>query len=362
MKRFAIAAGGTGGHLFPGLAVAEVLHSWGHQVLLLTSEKHIDAVATEGRSEFQIARLPGMGLPRGITLQTVKFLARFARGILHCRSLFAEFQPAAVLGMGGFTSIAPILAGRLSGLPVFVHESNAIPGKANRLNARLAGSWLTGFEECALQIPSVPCTVTGTPVRSAFLQHPSKTEALRKFGLSPDRKTVLVMGGSQGAAGINALLAQSAPRLAGSDLQVIHLAGEREAATVRGAYDTAGVPCAVLPFCDRMQDVYPAADLAVSRAGAASLGELSWFGLPAVLIPYPYAAEDHQRLNAEIYARHGAARIVPEREASAESLAPLLRSLLESPDFLETMASAARTLAPRDAAERVAAILTEAKP
>ena len=139
MKRFAIAAGGTGGHLFPGLAVAEVLHGWGHRVLLLTSEKHIDAVATEGRSEFQIARLPGMGLPRGITLETVKFFARFARGILHCRSLFADFQPAAVLGMGGFTSIAPILAGRLSGLTVSQMEWKISPELLAQTETKVQG-------------------------------------------------------------------------------------------------------------------------------------------------------------------------------------------------------------------------------
>ena len=360
MKRFAIAAGGTGGHLFPGLAVAEVLHSWGHQVLLLTSEKHIDAVATEGRSEFQIARLPGMGLPRGITLQTVKFLARFARGILHCRSLFAEFQPAAVLGMGGFTSIAPILAGRLSGLPVFVHESNAIPGKANRLNARLAGSWLTGFEECALQIPSVPCTVTGTPVRSAFLQHPSKTEALRKFGLSPDRKTVLVMGGSQGAAGVNMAVMQAAVNLASAGYQFLHITGAADEQAVAAFYRNAGIPAWTAAFHHAMQDAYSAADIAVARSGAASLTELSFFGLPSILIPYPFAAEDHQTCNAKVFSKVGAALLVQEREATGPFLAAEIQRILEDPQGLAKMKEACRALYKGDAAERVAKVLVNA--
>jgi UDP-N-acetylglucosamine--N-acetylmuramyl-(pentapeptide) pyrophosphoryl-undecaprenol N-acetylglucosamine transferase len=360
MKRFAIAAGGTGGHLFPGLAVAEVLHAWGHQVLLLTSEKHIDAVATEGRSEFRIARLPGMGLPRGISLQTLKFLARFARGILQCRRLFSEFRPAAVLGMGGFTSIAPILAGRLSGLPVFVHESNAIPGKANRLNARLAGSWLAGFEECVQRIPAVPCEVTGTPVRGAFLKHPPKADALRSFGLSPERRTVLVMGGSQGAAGVNQAVMEAAANLAGAGFQFLHITGAADEKTVAAFYQRAGIPAWTAAFHHAMQDAYSAADIAVARSGAASLTELSYFGLPSILIPYPYAAEDHQTFNAKIFSRAGAAVLVQERDATGPFLAAEIARILGDARVLETMTEGCRALYKSDAAERVARVLLQA--
>jgi UDP-N-acetylglucosamine--N-acetylmuramyl-(pentapeptide) pyrophosphoryl-undecaprenol N-acetylglucosamine transferase len=357
MKRFAIAAGGTGGHLFPGLAVAEILHQWGHQVLLLTSEKHIDAVATEGRSEFQIARLPGMGLPRGLSLRTFTFLARFARGILDCRTLFAEFKPAAVLGMGGFTSIAPIMAGRLSGLPVFVHESNAIPGKANRLNARLAGSWLAGFEECASRIPSVPCTVTGTPVRGAFLRHPSREEALKKFGLSPERQTVLVMGGSQGAAGVNLAVMEAAARLERGSVQFLHITGMADEEAVATFYRSQRIPAWTGAFLHAMQDAYSAADLAIARSGAASLTELSFFGLPSILIPYPFAAEDHQTRNAEIFSKAGAAVLLQERDASGGFLAGEIGRMLGDAQGLSEMRTACRALYKEDAAERVARVL-----
>jgi UDP-N-acetylglucosamine--N-acetylmuramyl-(pentapeptide) pyrophosphoryl-undecaprenol N-acetylglucosamine transferase len=360
--KFAIACGGTGGHLFPGLAVAEVLRGQGHEVLLFVSEKEVDARALQNHPDLAREKLPSIGLPALFSPALVTFLKRLRASLKQCGAVYDAAPPDAVLGMGGFTSIAPLIAARRRGIPAFLHESNAIPGKANRLAARFCRTVLLGFEECARHFGGRPTRVTGTPIRRELtVDVPSREDARRRLGLATDRTTLLVMGGSQGAAGINALLSQSAPHLAGLDLQVIHLTGEREADAVRGAYEAAGVPCVVLPFCDRMQEVYPAADLAVSRAGAASLGELSWFGLPAVLIPYPYAAEDHQRLNAEIYARTGAAKIVAERGASAESLAPLLRSLLESRETLETMASAARTLAPRDAAERVAAIMTEAE-
>lgn len=360
--KFAIACGGTGGHLFPGLAVAEVLRGQGHDVLLFVSEKEVDARALRAYPDLPSEKLPSIGLPPVFSPAMVTFLRRLRESLKKCGRVYDANRPDAVLGMGGFTSIAPLIAAWRRGIPAYLHESNAIPGKANRLAARFCRAVLLGFGECAPHFGRRATRVTGTPIRQELTQNvPSRGEARRKLGLASDRTTLLVMGGSQGAAGINALLGKAAPHLAGADLQVIHLTGQREADAVRGAYESAGVPCVVLPFCDRMQEVYPAADLAVSRAGAASLGELSWFGLPAVLIPYPYAAEDHQRLNAEIYSADGAARVVGEKETTAESLAPLLRSLLESRETLETMASAARTLAPREAAERVAAIMTQAE-
>ncbi|RYD83794.1 MAG: undecaprenyldiphospho-muramoylpentapeptide beta-N-acetylglucosaminyltransferase, partial [Verrucomicrobiaceae bacterium] len=151
--RFVIAAGGTGGHLFPGLAVGEVLLARGHEVMLLISEKEIDALATQGRTEFRIERLPGIGMPKLFSPAVFGFLKRFRDGLKRCKVLYQDFQPDAVLGMGGFTSTAPILAGRLRKVPTFVHESNAIPGKANKLNARLVTCVLLGFEECSRYIP-----------------------------------------------------------------------------------------------------------------------------------------------------------------------------------------------------------------
>jgi UDP-N-acetylglucosamine--N-acetylmuramyl-(pentapeptide) pyrophosphoryl-undecaprenol N-acetylglucosamine transferase len=359
--KFVIACGGTGGHLFPGLAVAEELRADGHEVTLLVSEKEVDARALRAHPDLPSKTLPSIGLPTFFSPAMLTFLRRLWESLRKCGRAYDADRPHAVLGMGGFTSITPLMAAHRRGIPAFLHESNAIPGKANRLAARFCRAVLLGFDDCAKHFPKRPTQVTGTPIRRELaVGVPAKADARSALGLDADRRTLLVMGGSQGASGINRLMTEAALELRGFDLQVVHLSGERDAEALRSAYTAAGLSAVVLPFCDRMQDVYAAADLVVSRSGAASLTELSWFGLPSVLVPYPHAAEDHQTLNARIFERAGAAQIFSEKEASGASLATVLRSLLASGASLESMAAAAKSLAPRDAAKRVAEVLIHA--
>ena len=353
--RFVIAAGGTGGHLFPGLAVGEVLISRGHKVMLLISEKEIDALATKGRIEFRIEKLPGIGMPKLLSPAVFGFLKRFKSGLDRCRSLYNDFQPDAVLGMGGFTSTAPILAGRMRKIPTFVHESNAIPGKANRLNARMANCVLLGFKECAKYLPDRRCEVTGTPIRENLVRRLSRKDALAAFQLTDEgRKTILVMGGSQGARGINDAMIAVLPKLREVAIQIIHLAGASDEARLRNAYAAAGVPAWVAPFHHRMEEAYSAADIAIARSGAASLTELSHFALPAILIPYPHAADDHQTLNARIFEQAGAAILLPEEKTAGEEFGQHLLALLGDPGQLEEMSKRSANLAPSQAAESVA--------
>lgn len=239
---FVIAAGGTGGHLFPGLAVGEVLLARGHRVMLIISEKEIDALATQGRGEFRIERVPGVGLHSKSPLALLRFALKFRAGLNQVKALYRDFSPHAVLGMGGFTSTGPILAGRARKIPTFVHESNAISGKSNRLNARFVTRVLIGFEECARTFPAGKCDVTGTPIRTALAERIDKPRALAAFGLTPGRPTLLVMGGSQGAQGINRALIDALPQLAAKPLQVIHLTGKQDEQLMRESYAGAGIP------------------------------------------------------------------------------------------------------------------------
>ncbi len=352
--RFIIAGGGTGGHLFPALAVGEVLLARNHEVIVFISEKDVDALATKDRTEFRFEKLPSIGMPKLLSPAIFGFLKRFNDSLAPCRRLYAKFQPHAVLGMGGFTSTAPILAGRMRKIPTFVHESNAIPGKANRLNARMTDAVLLGFADCARYFPNSRYQVTGTPIRKSLTRRVSREEALAAFGLSPERKTLLVMGGSQGAHGINEAAIKALPLLRELPVQVIHLTGPNDDQVAAANYRREEIPAHVAAFCHQMEFAYSAADLALSRSGAASLSELSHYGIPSLLIPYPFAAENHQSLNAAIFVREGASIVVEQGQVSMETFAREIGALLRDSARLEKMSAAARSLAPRNAAECVA--------
>jgi UDP-N-acetylglucosamine--N-acetylmuramyl-(pentapeptide) pyrophosphoryl-undecaprenol N-acetylglucosamine transferase len=355
--KLVIACGGTGGHLFPGLAVAQEWHARGHEALLIVSEKAIDTTALKAHPEFRTHKLPSIGMPSVFSPAFIRFLRRLWESTSMCRHLYRKYQPDLVLGMGGFTSTPPILAARQRRLPSFVHESNAIPGKANRFSSRFTRKVLLGFEETRELFRQVDCLFTGTPVRTSIGQRLPRADALARFRLQPDRKTLLVMGGSQGAAGINQLLFRIAGRLAAANFQIIHLAGERDDQLAAANYQRDGLPNYVAAFHDRMEEAYSAADLIVSRAGASSLNEISRFGLASILIPYPFAADNHQEANARIFVRRGAAEMIVESESTAENFGLLVENLLSDDPRRERMASLASAIQPHDAAARVADVL-----
>ena len=359
-KQFVIACGGTGGHLFPGLAVAETLHERGHEILLLVSEKEIDTVGLRDHPEFRSEKLPSIGMPSFLSPAFPRFLKRSWESFSTCRQLYNRYLPAAVLGMGGFTSAAPLFAARQKKIPCFVHESNAIAGRANRLSARWTNKVLLGLKACEASFPGRECIVTGTPVRRNLGTALEKGVARAAFGLDPAIPTVLVMGGSQGASGINQLLFRAASFLGKEPIQIIHLTGERDDNLAAINYQREGVAAHVSPFHHRMEDAYAAADLVVSRAGAASLSELSQFALPSILIPFPFAADEHQHRNADAFRDAGAAEVLEEKTADPEKLSLLIRNLLTDERRRERMAAGARAVLPRGAAGLVADVLEEA--
>src|ERR671935_1735263 len=246
-----IACGGTGGHLFPGIAVAEALQNRGHEVMLLVSEKDIDAVAFSGRTNFRVEKLPTVGLPSPFSPAFFRFIRRFYESLSLCRALYGKFKPQVVLGMGGFTSTAPVLAGRIRGIATFIHESNAVPGKANRLTARMVNAVMLGFKECAPFFPKAHTEITGTPVRTELVRL-DRADARRKLGLQEEVPTLLVMGGSQGASGINQALIKGLPFLRSVRLQVIHLSGTRDERLVADNYRRENVPAHIAAFHHRM--------------------------------------------------------------------------------------------------------------
>ena len=339
--------------MFPGIAVAQEAGRRGWETMLLISEKQIDALAVQGHAELRFEKVPAVAMPKLLSLKMPGFLWRLWRTRQHCRKLLVEFKADAVLGMGGFTSLPPVWAGKGLGLRTFVHESNAVPGKANKLTARFCTGVLLGLEACARFFPAGTTTVTGTPLRTALLTKPDRAEALKFFGLAEGTPTVLVMGGSQGARGVNRAVLEALPSLAARGVQVLHITGPGEFETLKTAYAASPVKSTVVPFCKNMGMAYAAADVAISRSGASSLTELSAFGLPVILVPYPTAADDHQRRNADVFTKASAALAVEEADLGGGKLGDLLLNLLADPTERTRLATAMQKLAPVDAAARV---------
>ena len=323
----AIACGGTGGHLFPGIAVAQQLAQRGCRVTLLISPKDVDQQAVKSASGLEVVTLPAVALQRG---SRIAFFRGFTQSYLAARSYFKSNPPQAALAMGGFTSVPPVLAAKRCGAKTFLHESNTIPGKANRVLSRFVDCAFVGFPGAALKLKSRQFAVTGTPVRPQF--HPRDTaECRRALGFDPARPVVLVMGGSQGASGVNELLIRSLSLLAQTvpHWQWLHLTGPNDAEKVRAAYRKAELTALVYPFFAEMEVALGAADAAVTRAGASSLVEFAAMRLPAVLVPLPTAADNHQFYNARAFEESGAARLLEQMTATPEQLVQHLREFVE---------------------------------
>ena len=357
--RIAIACGGTGGHIFPGMAVAEQLRRRGCAVTLLLSPKEVDRLAVKNVSGIEIAVLPAVGLTRAGRLG---FLRGFVASFFLARKLFRLQPPQAVLAMGGFTAAPPVFAAWLMGIPAFLHESNTVPGRANRLLARVVKLAFVGFPEAAGRLSTPQTTVTGTPVRPQF--QPRKAAACRTaFGLQPDRPVVLVMGGSQGASGINDLVLAALPQLQqrAPQMQWLHLAGSKQFQAVGAAHRTLGEghTAVVHEFLTEMELALGAATVAVSRAGASSLAELAAMQLPAILIPFPAATDNHQLHNANAFAETNAARILEQKDATPERFADMLLQLIQNPQEIESLKSGLAQWHKPEAADQIAESILE---
>ncbi len=359
-ERLVIACGGTGGHLFPGIAVARAAKARGWETLLLISEKQIDALATEGEKDLRFERVPAVAMPRPLSLGMLKFAWRFWKTRSHCIKLLRDFKATAVLGMGGFTSLPPAMAGKKLGLKNYVHDSNAVPGKANRMTAKFCRKVLLGMEDAVKFFPACRTQVTGTPLRPSVQPPGDAEEARRFFDLPGAKPTILIMGGSQGARGVNRALVTALPALApaGDRVQVLHITGPQEFDSVRAAAEQIqGLTVKVLPFCQRMKLALSLATIAVCRSGASSLTELSAWGIPSVLVPYPTAADDHQRRNADVFTRSGAAIAVEESVLANGELGPILLDLLADGEKRASLSAAMLRLAPGDAAGRICDVI-----
>lgn len=324
--------------MFPGMAVAEELKQRGCSVTLLISPKDIDQQAVKSAVGMDVATLPAIGLTRG---RVFAFMTGFAQSYRAAAKLFKAARPQAVLAMGGFTSAPPILAGKACGAPAFLHESNTIPGRANRWLSRVVSQAFIGFPDAAKRLNTPNVKITGTPVRPQF--QPADAAACRAaLGLDPNRPVLLVTGGSQGASGLNNLVIEALPLLAklAPELQLFHLAGPSDVAKVIEACAAFKLNAVVRPFFAEMHLALGAASAVISRAGASSLAELAAMRVPAILVPYPAATDNHQYYNALAFEKSDAASLMNQRDTKPELLAPKVVELIECAVTRQKMQSA----------------------
>jgi UDP-N-acetylglucosamine--N-acetylmuramyl-(pentapeptide) pyrophosphoryl-undecaprenol N-acetylglucosamine transferase len=329
-RTFLLSCGGTGGHLSPGIALAEGLVARGHRAILLISHKKVDTRLSEKYPGLRFVPIPGtpFGLHPGVL---GRFIVSQGKGFAAGRRLVAAERPAVIVGFGGFTTASIILAGVLQGVPVALHEANRVPGKSVRHLARFArrvylppGITLPGRDDNKLR-------AAGLPVRSEIVRRP-RDEAVRSLGLDPARKVLAVFGGSQGATPLNHWAREAAAPLAALGIQIACVTGmgkgEAQFIELPGPGGIR-LRSATVPFCDDVAGLLSAADLVVARAGAGSLAEFARVGVPAILVPFPQAADDHQRANAAYFAAQGGGLVLPQEKLA--ELTALATGLIEDP-------------------------------
>jgi undecaprenyldiphospho-muramoylpentapeptide beta-N-acetylglucosaminyltransferase len=430
--KIGIACGGTGGHIFPGLATAETLRRRGHAVVVWLAGKRVEQTAVRGW-DGPVVTVPFGGFGQLRSWRAPLIGLQLWRAIRQCKASLQAHRPEVLLAMGSYASLAPVWAAKSLRIPVVLHESNATPGRAIRFLSRWAAAVAVGFEETRPHLPHHRLVVTGTPLAErgkgegggwrvegesgrvegggwkgkaaneqlahrsqplaeerklsvsseqlavgsiqypvSSIQHPASSiqypvssiqhpQSAILQNLSPDKFTVLVMGGSGGAHSLNEKAAQAIILLhqAGKPLQVIHLTGLADEQAVRQRYAQAGVPHLVFGFCHDMPEVYRRASLAICRSGAATCTELCRYGVAALLVPYPFATHQHQLANARALIATGAAELRVEAELTPEWLADYIAGAMADPARLDRIRQAALQRRGRDAAEALADLVEE---
>ena len=352
MSRLCIAGGGTGGHVFPALALADLARrQWPDvAVSFIGAERGLEARLLPERGE-EALLLPMHGVAGAGVLRRARVLAwELPRAVARILRAWRHARPRLVVGVGGYASVAGVLAALLARIPVVLYEQNAVPGMVNRRLARLSRGVMLGFAEAAGRLPGALCVHVGNLVRPEI-------RAARWRPHEPPR--LLVLGGSQGARFLNETAPAAGARLArkGRAFAVTHVAGRGNAEAVAAAWREAGVPARVLEFRDDMAGLYAEGDLLLARSGAMTVSEAAAVGMPAVFAPLPHAADHHQHANARVLADRGAAVMLDQDETDADQLAETLDALLFDPRRLERMSRASRGVLPDDGEARMLRML-----
>ncbi len=356
MKKIVIATGGTGGHLFPALTIGEKLKEKEKDLKILfvgeAKAKYLELFRKKGLifRKTKVLKLPSKGF-----LNYLKFPFLLLFVLFQSFFILFKVKPAVVVGMGGAASGPLLLTASFLRIPTLIQEQNVIPGLTTKILSRFVGEIALGFAETKKYLSGKSLVLTGNPLRQEILER-KREEALKNLNFSPDYFTVFILGGSTGAHSINlaAVVAVDDLQEEEEKLQIIHLSGEEDYQRVKRLYEKSGLRSLVFPFTEKIEDFYAVADLVVARAGAITISEIASRGLPVILVPYPYAKEKHQEINARYLVRKNAAILIRDKELSGPRLAREILFLLKDKKRLIAMGENSKILAQPGAAEKVA--------
>ena len=348
------AGGGTGGHLIAGLSIAQEISSRfpGANIIFFGTSKKGES-GYIGKSGYEFKQIKACKFTSFIRLPV--FIIVSLIGVIYSLINIIRIKPDIIIGLGGYGSALPVVAAYVAGVPIVLIEQNVIPGRANLIIARWADAVLCHWESTKKRFKKAhSVSVTGIPIRKGIIANEPEI-GKNPFGLTSQGKTLLVMGGSQGSQAINKVILQSIPELKAliPDLQIIHLTGKEGCKEAKDVYDNLGISSFVSEFSNDIGAAYRLADLVIGRAGANTIAEISAVGIPAILIPYPYATDNHQYWNAYELARIGGALIIKQDELKPEKLTELVSNLFRNDEELDNMKRINRSLSKPFAAEQV---------
>jgi UDP-N-acetylglucosamine--N-acetylmuramyl-(pentapeptide) pyrophosphoryl-undecaprenol N-acetylglucosamine transferase len=330
-----IAGGGTGGHIFPALAIANALKNKVPEIEILfvgaRGKMEMEKIPAAG---YKIEGLDIAGYNRSSLIKNIGLPFKLIKSFFQVRKIFKSFKPDAVVGVGGYSTFPVLRLAQSKEIPSFIHESNSLPGKSNIVLGKRATEIFVSSEGMEKYFPVQKIVVTGNPIRKVFSEKIDKDEALKFFGLKPELKTVFVMGGSLGAKSINETIEENIEAFKKNNLQLIWQTGKNYSAKAAKQEEERN-NIWTNAFIDKMENAYAAADVVVSRSGAMTVAEVCAVGKPVIFVPYPYAAEDHQTVNAMVLVNKKAALIVPDKKVKSELFPCLLRLIKDEPMMKE---------------------------
>lgn len=359
--KIVLTGGGTGGHAYPALSIADAIRTGypGCEILYIGGNGSIEEKLARA-SGIPFKGLTTRKMRKTLSIDSLLAMGALAAGFSAARKMLYQFKPDLVIGTGGYASAAVVIAHAISGGKALIHEQNVIPGRTNLCLSRFASRICVTFDNSIRYFPAEKTVLTGLPIRSEFMDMPAKADAMKSLNLDPNKFTLLVYGGSQGAMKLNQVIKDSLPALRAMPLQIVHQTGERNFQSSEEISKSEGwADYHVYPYFDDTRFVFASTDLMLSRCGASTIAEITALGIPAILVPYPFAYANHQFFNGEFVAKNGGGILIEESKLTSELFIKTLERCISDTTYLDGMRKASISLGKPHAAKQIAAIAAD---